>query len=75
MNVQYTSGKSETHRILLDNLSAGVDLSSIVYDTNSFVDYVNFEGKLSKVKSISFSGVGLKFYKDKLEITTYDDYF
>ena len=73
MNVEYTSGKSETHRILLDNLSAGVDLSSIVYDTNSFVDYVNFEGKLSKVKSISFSGVGLKFYKDKLEITTYDE--
>ena len=25
------------------------------------------------MKSISFSGVGLKFYKDKLEITTYDE--
>lgn len=73
MNVEYTSGKIETHRILLDNLSSGVDISSIVYDTNSFIDCVNFDGKLSKVKTITFSGVGLNLYKDKFEITTFNE--
>lgn len=73
MTVEYTSGKVETHRILLDNLCSGVDLSSVVYDTSSFIDYVNLEGKLSKVRKVSFSGLGLKFYKKDITITTYKE--
>lgn len=71
MTVEYASGKVETHRILLDNLSTGVDLSSVPYDIDSFIDYVNLEGKLSKVKGISFSGRGLRFYKNNIVVTSY----
>lgn len=71
MTAEYEDGSSEEHRILLDNLANGTDLSSVTRDKDTFVDYMNYHGNLSKVKSISFSGDGLEYYKTKIKVTWY----
>ena len=65
MTVTYKDGRIETHRILLNMFSAGVDLSCITNaSADNIIDYLNYDGNLSRVKSLSFSGPGLRFYKD-----------
>ena len=63
MTVLYEDGYSATKRVILENFSSGVDLSSIPLDFVQAADYLNHSGRLSKVKNISFTGTGLKFYK------------
>ena len=68
---EYENGTRVEHRVLLDNLSNGVDFSSLVNDDNMFVDYINYKGDLSNVKCISFSGPGLKYYQDNIKLMYY----
>lgn len=72
MEVVYTDGHKEKHRILLDNLSEGMYVNSIVYDEDTFVDAVNYDGILSQVDYITFSGQGLKYYDNTITIEQFD---
>lgn len=71
MRAEYEDGTIEERRILLDNLINGADVHSIVHDQDTLVDYLNYNGNMSGVKNISFSGAGLKFYKNNMEIAYY----
>ena len=72
MTVSYKDGRIETHRVLLDMLSSAFCASSINnFDADSVIDTLNYGGELSKVKEISFSGRGLRFYKKEISVSAY----
>lgn len=71
MTVTYSDGSSETHRVILQNFEAGVDLSSVVASEAQCADYLNRHGDLSKVDSVSFSGKGLDFFDETFVVEFY----
>lgn len=71
MTVAYSDGSSETHRVILQNFEAGVDLSSVVASEAQCEDYLNRHGDLSKVDSVSFSGKGLDFFDELFIVEFY----
>lgn len=71
MEVEYQTGEKIAKRILLDNLKNAVDLSSVPHDSETFVDYIEDEGAKSRVKAVSFQGVGLWLYKGSFRVTVY----
>lgn len=71
MEVEYQTGEKIAKRILLDNLKNAVDLSSVPHDSETFVDYIEGEGAKSRVKAVSFQGVGLWLYKRNFCVTVY----
>lgn len=71
MTVTYEDGWTETHRILLDLLSAGFDAGAFAsFDVDSVIDCINYSGEFSRIKEISFSGKGLRFYKNTISVSS-----
>ena len=53
--------------------AGGVDLSTIVYDNNTFIDTINGEKKIAKVSYVEFEGAGLKYYKNDMMVEYFND--
>lgn len=68
MNVVYSDGSQVSRRVLLDMFSDGVELGFLPKDPNSFVDIMQNKVNLPRVRSIYFSGSGVKYYDDNIEV-------
>ena len=64
------NASDDSGRILLELFSEGVEVGSVISHNNTeqLIDMINYEGNLSAVKSIYFSGEGLAFYKNNIVI-------
>lgn len=72
MTVNYADGTTMTKRVVLQNFTSGIDLSSIVNSEAQFVDYFNYSGNLSEVSSVSFSGEGLQYFNQDVSVEYYN---
>ncbi|MDE7433401.1 MAG: hypothetical protein K2N34_16010, partial [Lachnospiraceae bacterium] len=63
MHVYYSDGREETHRVLLDMFSGGVELGMLALSNQDAIDILNGNGETLSVKKIKFEGEGLKYYK------------
>lgn len=64
MTVEYSDGTTKKGRVIIDNLRSGIDLHSIVWDDEDFIEYMNLEEPTKQINKIWFSGDRLgQFHK------------
>lgn len=66
--ITYTNGFVREGRVLLDNLSNGIEISGIPYDYDTLNDAMSGSGETCALESIEFSGAGLDYYKDVITV-------
>ncbi len=66
--ITYTNGIVREGRVLLDNLSNGIEISGIPYDYDTLYDAMSGDSGNCTLESIEFSGDGLDYYKDKITV-------
>lgn len=66
--ITYEDGTVKTGRVILDNLTNGIAIDSLPYDSITLMDNLNDNSYLARVKNIRFFGSGLKFYKSDITI-------
>lgn len=66
--ITYEDGTVKTGRVILDNLTNGISIDSLPYDSTTLMDNLNDSSYLARVKNIRFFGSGLKFYKSDITI-------
>lgn len=71
MHVYYSDGSEETHRVLLDMFSEGVELGTLVSSEEDVVDVLSGRGESCSVTKIKLEGSGLKYYKNEMSVEFY----
>lgn len=66
--ITYTNGVVREGRVLLDNLSNGIEVSGIPYDYDTLNNAMSGGGESCALESIEFSGEGLDYYKDEIVV-------
>ena len=69
MEAEFIDGEKITKRIIPDVMKNDTLISSLVLDEDSFAEIMNDNLSINRVKSIKFSGDGLKFYNATITIT------
>lgn len=68
MKITYSDGTIREGRVLMDNLSNGITVSGLPYDYDTLYNAMLSDGVICRIQDISFSGDGLKYYKDILSV-------
>lgn len=71
MEITYTDGTVKAGRVVIDNLSEGIDLGSLIWDHTDFKNYMNVDKRDKTVAGISLMGPGIRQYDDRMEVTFY----
>lgn len=71
LHVYYTDGREETHRVLLDMFSGGVELGRLSSTGEGVIDIMNGEADSWNVEKIVLEGEGLKYYKKEMQVEFY----
>ena len=69
MTVEFDDGRIITKRVIADSLQNDTIISNLILDDNDFEQFMNGDLKTGRVKSIQFSGDGLKYYASNIAIT------
>lgn len=69
MTAEFKDGRVITKRVLPDVLRNDTIISSLILDDNDFLCFMNGDLSAGKVKSIKFTGDGIKYYSDEIAIT------
>lgn len=64
INIEYDDGVKRAGRTVPENLSNGIFIDKVPYDENTFINIMNKNNEKKRIKNISFSGDGLKYYKN-----------
>lgn len=71
MHVYYSDGTEETHRVLLDMFTEGLELGTLATNNETLIDLLNDTGHIGSVSKIAFEGDGVKFYRHDIKIAFY----
>ena len=69
MEVEFVDGSHISKRVLPEVMSNNMLISPLAIDDASFVAVMNGKVNTNRVKSIQFSGDGLKYYSSRINIT------
>ena len=69
MTAEFEDGTAVTRRVLPEVLRNNTIISNLILNDYHFASFMNGDMSAGKVKSIRFSGEGLKFYRDEMSIT------
>lgn len=68
IEIEYMDGTIKEGRVLMDNLVNGITVNGLPYDYDTLYDVLLGDSLNCRIKSISFSGDGLKYYDDNLTV-------
>ena len=66
MTAEFEDGRVITKRVLPEVLKNDTIISSLLLDDNDFAQFMNGDMNTGKVKSIQFTGDGIKYYSDEI---------
>lgn len=67
INIRYIDGTERTGRIIPENLTNGLCISILPYDKETVISTFSNKGT-PQIQEITFSGSGLKYYKEQLKV-------
>ena len=69
MTAEYADGRKAFGRVLIDVMNNETIISNVILNDEEFMSFMNGDMNTGKVKSIQFSGNGLKYYSDEISVT------